>query len=444
MELNKETELVSGLEASNDIGLVKAKEMIKANIDTASRCFVATGYYLKYIRDNNLYVEDGYENIWELAQEEFGISKSSASRFIGINDRFSKDGNSPMLLDKYKDFSSSKLSEMLTMSDEQIEQVTASTTRAEIREIKKPEKKEVVAPAQQETGTEKPIDDLDLSVKTYNCLRKAGIDTINEVATMTDDELIKVKNVSPKTLKEIKEKLDIAENNVPYPAKQESVQKHLEVLTKVDESVSETVESVFEEVENVSGDIVQSSPEEKPKPRFSAMEHLKEAIKREEESIDSMRESWSKKNPDALLKHETILLALNLYMTDLQYPVPLEHKTQAKIEQPDLPILKNNDQRKEFIEAYESWPVWVDLELTGEKYYKYDFDNNTSFVVKASTYHKWNGSGGYEEETTYGHEKYYIIGAENREKYKPKNYTFCESETNKTVLIDYLKEIQKK
>lgn len=277
MELNKEVELISDLEINKDISLVKAKEMIKANIDTASRCFVGTGYYLKYIRDNDMYKEDGYESVWELAQEEFGISKSSASRFMSINDRFSKDGNSPILLDKYKNFSSSKLSEMLTMSDEQIEQVTISTTRAEIREIKKPEKKEVVAPAQQETRVEKPIDDLDLSVKTYNCLRKAGIDTINEVATMTDDELIKVKNVSSKTLKEIKEKLDIVENDVPYPAKEEIVPEHIETVTKVDENVFEEPKSVFETVENVSADIAQSLPEEKPKPRFSAMEHLKEA-----------------------------------------------------------------------------------------------------------------------------------------------------------------------
>lgn len=133
------------------------KQYIRANINSASRSFVAIGYYLKYVRDNELFKEDGYQNIWEFGKDEFGIGKSSASRFMAINDRFSKDGNSPVLLDQYKDFSSSKLSEMLTMTDEQMNQVTVATTRAEIREMKQPILEEVVAPAQQEPSQDKPI-----------------------------------------------------------------------------------------------------------------------------------------------------------------------------------------------------------------------------------------------------------------------------------------------
>ncbi len=128
------------------------KNIIKNNLNIASRSFIAIGYYLKNVRDRELYLQDGYQSIWEFAQTEFGIGKSSASRFMAINDRFSKDGNSPILLEQYKDFSSSKLSEMLTMSDEQLEQVTLTTTVAEIREIKNHE--EVVATSQQEAEKE--------------------------------------------------------------------------------------------------------------------------------------------------------------------------------------------------------------------------------------------------------------------------------------------------
>jgi hypothetical protein len=67
---------------------------------------------------------------------------------MSINDRFSKDGNSPILLDKYKDFSSSKLSEMLYLTDEQLEKVSETTTVVEIREIRKPV--EVVSTSKQE------------------------------------------------------------------------------------------------------------------------------------------------------------------------------------------------------------------------------------------------------------------------------------------------------
>jgi len=126
------------------------KVFIQDNINSASRSFVAIGYYLKYVRDNELFKRDDYQNIWEFAKGEFGIGKSSASQFMSINDKFSKDGNSPILLDQYKDFSSSKLAEMLTLSDEQLEQVTIATTRAEIREMKQPTKEiETVLHAEQ-------------------------------------------------------------------------------------------------------------------------------------------------------------------------------------------------------------------------------------------------------------------------------------------------------
>ena len=62
---------------------------------------------------------------------------------MSINDQFSVSGNSPILLEQYKEFSSSKLSEMLYLSDEQREQVTITTTNVEIRELKNPAKVEV-------------------------------------------------------------------------------------------------------------------------------------------------------------------------------------------------------------------------------------------------------------------------------------------------------------
>ncbi|MDF2908399.1 MAG: DNA-directed polymerase subunit alpha, partial [Herbinix sp.] len=190
-----------------DILLVDAKEFIRANINSASRSFVAIGYYLKYIRNNEMFTEDGYQSIWEFAKSEFGIGKSSASQFMSINDKFSKDGNSPILLDQYKDFTSSKLAEMLTMTDEQLEQITPTTTIVEIREIKKPA--ETILTSEQSEITEGPktIDDLELSVRTYNCLKRADIDTVEELCELTEIEVIKIRNISQKCLDEIKEKL---------------------------------------------------------------------------------------------------------------------------------------------------------------------------------------------------------------------------------------------
>ena len=51
------------------------------------------------------------------------------------------------------------------------------------------------------------IEELDLSVRSYNCLKRAGIQTVQELASKTEDDMIKVRNLGKKSLKEVKEKL---------------------------------------------------------------------------------------------------------------------------------------------------------------------------------------------------------------------------------------------
>jgi DNA-directed RNA polymerase subunit alpha len=54
---------------------------------------------------------------------------------------------------------------------------------------------------------EMPIEELDLSVRSYNCLRRAGIDTVAELCSRTEDEMMKVRNLGRKSLEEVVEKL---------------------------------------------------------------------------------------------------------------------------------------------------------------------------------------------------------------------------------------------
>ncbi len=55
---------------------------------------------------------------------------------------------------------------------------------------------------------EKPIEDLDLSVRSYNCLKRAGIHTIGELIEKTEEDMMKVRNLGKKSLKEVKQKLE--------------------------------------------------------------------------------------------------------------------------------------------------------------------------------------------------------------------------------------------
>ncbi len=55
---------------------------------------------------------------------------------------------------------------------------------------------------------EKSIDDLDLSVRSYNCLKRAGISTVDELVKMTEEEMMKVRNLGRKSLEEVQQKLE--------------------------------------------------------------------------------------------------------------------------------------------------------------------------------------------------------------------------------------------
>lgn len=59
----------------------------------------------------------------------------------------------------------------------------------------------------QNKGLVMMIEDLDLSVRSYNCLKRAGIQTVEELTQRTEDEMIRVRNLGKKSLKEVKDKL---------------------------------------------------------------------------------------------------------------------------------------------------------------------------------------------------------------------------------------------
>ncbi len=52
------------------------------------------------------------------------------------------------------------------------------------------------------------IEDLDLSVRSYNCLKRAGIQTVDELTQKTEEDMLKVRNLGKKSLKEVKDKLE--------------------------------------------------------------------------------------------------------------------------------------------------------------------------------------------------------------------------------------------
>ena len=51
------------------------------------------------------------------------------------------------------------------------------------------------------------IDELELSVRSYNCLKRAGINTVEELINRSSDDMMKVRNLGRKSLEEVLNKL---------------------------------------------------------------------------------------------------------------------------------------------------------------------------------------------------------------------------------------------
>lgn len=140
------------------------KEDIRKKLEETANNFVYIGYRLKQIRDSGMF--GGAADVFEFAQNEYGLTKSTVSRFIAINEKYSEGGNSLELREEFRNFSYSKLSEMLTLPDREIELINERTTIRAIRELKK-------------FGTEDPgkvLDAEDLGERVYTPLEKCVID----------------------------------------------------------------------------------------------------------------------------------------------------------------------------------------------------------------------------------------------------------------------------
>jgi DNA-directed RNA polymerase subunit alpha len=72
-------------------------------------------------------------------------------------------------------------------------------------------KKAEIMVDRQETIKEKvlemTIEELDMSVRSFNCLKRAGIDTVEDLVNKTEDDMIKVRNLGKKSLEEVIHKL---------------------------------------------------------------------------------------------------------------------------------------------------------------------------------------------------------------------------------------------
>ena len=116
-------------------------------------------------------------------------------------------------------------------------------------------------------------------------------------------------------------------------------------------------------------------------------------------------------------------------------------ETEEEITQPELPRLKNNEERKEWLENYQDWGLWYRDERIDINYYKYDFKDGSRLV--AAEYPKREGYWNQEPRD----EHFFHFLKKNKKKYASLDETYDEKFRNETdsitSLAEFLKEIQK-
>lgn len=291
-------------------------DIIKDESLKVQKSFVKIGWYLKHIRDNELYKENGYASIWECAADQLGYSQSTASRFINICEKFSKDHNSPELDIKYAGFDKSQMIEMLPMEQEQLDKVTPDMTVKRIRDIKMEDKVS-------KEGQEQAVDD--------------------DIPGQTSIE------------KDFREYL-------PEDRKEAWEAEKLQ-----EDEAEEIIDGEYREI---------NDPGSAPEPE----------------------------------------------------------------QQPELPLLTNNDRRKKWLENYKEWGLWYRDDNIDVNYYKYDFSDGSRLVVA-----EYPQRQNYWRKNKIEDEHYYHLLQVNKEGYGF-NYDekYRDRIDNMTDLMDFLRNLQKR
>lgn len=119
-----------------------------------------------------------------------------------------------------------------------------------------------------------------------------------------------------------------------------------------------------------------------------------------------------------------------------------EKNETEKRKQTVLPVLKNNDQRREWLRKYKEWGLWYEDLNIGCRYYKYDFDNGARLI--AETYTIPRNKNIPEKENCYFH----LVGGPEAEKRNgvPKwnvRETYSKYPNSESELAEFLKSLQK-
>lgn len=507
--------------------LEELKELISSNLQSMARNFCAVGYYLKYIRDTGMYRDGGYNSIWELAAEEFGISKSTASRYMTMNDRYSVGGNSPELDVQYQLYDKSKLQEMLYLSDSQLEQVEPGMSVQQIRELRRPrEIPYVEIPGQLNisdfidaplTGEEEPgelfpgeawngrvqagkdilgvkelVDDPD----TVECGDLPGVATSQQLSAYgtpareyPPDSLIAEKGcegghdcflcamdcrirmeerycreapmgnpfsceIASGDFRNLGDWCQFVNHDLAYhragdhepdPCCKKCGDPCEYICSRAMQYLDQQREQDDDIGEDNVIDVYDPDVREEDGSAPGRYDKVCRMLEKESDMLRQMDAAFGddEKAPPIYEKQQIMVAALEALAQSMEHEEEPQEEPEPEQEQPELPVLKNDGQRKEWLRDYQNWGLWYVDDHIGVRYYKYDFSNGARLIAEEYIDTLPNGE---EYETSF----YHLVGGPEPPRHPKYGYprwgwhtTYKHHPDSETELVEFLRALQK-
>lgn len=196
---------------------------------------------------------------------------------------------------------------------------------------------------------------------------------------------------------------------------------------------AELQQEVKEELQTEAVKMEQQTEKYEQTTEQTDIELLKEELEKAQRYLTMLSEEFTEKDI-RMRKQKLIVGALAGMLAELDNEFP----EQA---QPPLPKLKNNGQRKEWLNNYRSWGIWYKDKHIGATYYRYQFENGADLIVEE-----------YENESeyigTYISSYFHIVGGPEPERKSgipkwTKHKKYNRYPNSETELVEFLKEIQK-
>lgn len=118
-------------------------QIIREQMRNIQNAFITIGFQLHWIRENNMFRVLNYKNVYEYAEKEYGLKKTTCCNFISIIENYAeRDENGQVIesiADCYRNYSASQLVAMLGMNEDMRQQVTPDMSVRAINRLRKGE-----------------------------------------------------------------------------------------------------------------------------------------------------------------------------------------------------------------------------------------------------------------------------------------------------------------